>query len=73
MTLATLILDSLYAGLFLIAVGVVLDCLQANRRRRASRLRASDPFAAFEQWAVPAGPRFGRLPATSHEPSTWAS
>jgi hypothetical protein len=68
MTLATLILDSLYAGLFLIAVGVVFDHLQANRRRRAARLRASDPFAALEQWAVPAGPHLGRLSATGREP-----
>jgi hypothetical protein len=71
MTLATLILNSLYAGLFLIAVGVILDFLQARHRRHEARLRASDPFNAFEQWAVPTGSHFGRLSTPVHEPSTW--
>ena len=51
MTFATLILDSLVSGLFLIALGGVLDLLQARHRRREARLRASDPFAALEPMA----------------------
>jgi hypothetical protein len=69
MTLATLILDSLYAGLFLIAVGGILDILQAMLRRRAARRRDSDPFDAFEPWAVPAGPHLAHLSATGRERS----
>ncbi len=43
MTLATLILDSLYAGLALIAVGWLLDGLQLRLRRRpAADLGALD-------------------------------
>ncbi|HEY2157534.1 MAG TPA: hypothetical protein VGH33_18040 [Isosphaeraceae bacterium] len=49
MTLATLILDSLYAGLLLIAVGWIFDGLQARLRRRATD-RPADPFADCDPW-----------------------
>ena len=71
MTLANLILGSLYAGLFLIALGVVLDLLQARHRRREARLRTSGPFAALEPWNVNSGPHLGHLAAPGHEPSPW--
>ncbi len=47
MTLATLILDSLYAGLALIAVGWLLDGLHLRRREAA---RPADPFADLGAW-----------------------
>jgi hypothetical protein len=71
MTLATLILDSLVSGLFLIALGGLLDVLHARHRRLQARPRASDPFAALERWSVTTAPHLGRLSATGHEPSAW--
>ncbi len=61
MTLATLILDSLYAGLILIAVGWVFDRLQARLRRREDIQRTADPFADLGAWDrqyAGAGPHF---------------
>lgn len=68
MTLATLILDSLYAGLFLIALGWAFDRLQ-SRRRHAARPRPADPFAELDRWErySTAGPHFARAGTRS----TW--
>jgi hypothetical protein len=49
MTFATLILDSLFAGLLLIAVGWLFDGLQARLRRREAG-RPADPFADLGAW-----------------------
>ena len=49
MTFATLILDSLYAGLFVIAIGWLLDGFQARLRHRAAD-RPADPFADLDAW-----------------------
>jgi hypothetical protein len=60
MTFATLILDSLCAGLLLIAVGWLFDGLQARLRRREAA-RPAGPFADFDarnrQYAC-GGPHF---------------
>jgi hypothetical protein len=65
MTLFTLILDSLYAGLLLIAAGWASNLLHARQRHRAARLRASDPFAGL------AGPYLAHGPTAGHGRSTW--
>jgi hypothetical protein len=63
MTFATLILDSLYAGLALIAVGWLLDTL---RHRTADR--PADPFAGFDPWKRYAR---GAPHLTANEQSGW--
>jgi hypothetical protein len=71
MTLATLILDSLFAGFLLIAVGWTFDLLQARSRHRATRLRACDS-ATFYTWdRAPHGPHFPHATARDGR-STWA-
>jgi hypothetical protein len=71
MTLATLILDSLYVGLFLIAAGWAFDRLNAWSRQRSTRLRPCDS-ATFYAWDnAPHGPHFPQSPARDSR-STWA-
>ncbi len=70
MTLFTLILDSLYAGLLLIAAGWAFDLLHARQRHRAARPRPADPYR-WDRYA-PVGPHLTRIPAPEPGRSTWA-